>query len=336
MRQWLRLSGCRWLLVAVMIFATGCFRPANIQTAGGVVLVYQTSDGADGKPTALTDAKFQPLAKVILARLKSLGFPAATVEQDGPNRLRISVVGADEFSIPAIKQLLADPGRLELRILANGKDHAELIAAARQSPDREVTQGDEIGRWVKIRHDPANTPRGDFVCPLGSALRNAKTQAAIELDDDEWRHVADGGPAAQKIWQDHGVEELEVLVVREKDPTWNFSGRHFASVEKMVDETGRPCVGFATTDDGATVLHTLTTVNAPDLQTEHYRHLGVVYNDELRTAPRLMSPIGDRGQVTGNFTEDEVAHMVAMLRAGELPIPLADPPVSADVIPAAH
>jgi hypothetical protein len=75
-------------------------------------------------------------------------------------------------------------------------------------------------------------------------------------------------------------------------------------------------------------MRALTASNLPDPTTGLYRRLGIVLDGKLLSAPRLMSTITDRGQVTGNFTPAEVDLIVAVLRAGKLPVPLEEQPVA--------
>jgi SecD/SecF fusion protein len=57
--------------------------------------------------------------------------------------------------------------------------------------------------------------------------------------------------------------------------------------------------------------------------------MGIILDNQLISAPIIMSTISSRGQIAGSFTDDEVRHIVAVLNAGELPAPLQDEPVCA-------
>ena len=48
-------------------------------------------------------------------------------------------------------------------------------------------------------------------------------------------------------------------------------------------------------------------------------------DDELLAAPNILSPIRSEGQISGNFTREEVDRMVHLLKSG-LPPGIVDPP----------
>lgn len=58
------------------------------------------------------------------------------------------------------------------------------------------------------------------------------------------------------------------------------------------------------------------------------RHLAIVLDGAVLTAPSINSEIGRRGQITGNFTQEEMEDLATILRAGALPARLKSPPVS--------
>jgi SecD/SecF fusion protein len=107
----------------------------------------------------------------------------------------------------------------------------------------------------------------------------------------------------------------------------NFQGRHLATVSLAFDELARPCVSFTNTEQGAKILAAITSANLPDPNGRLRRRLGIILDDQLISAPAIMSTIRNRGQITGNFTREEVELLVAVLQAGELPAALCKQPV---------
>jgi SecD/SecF fusion protein len=61
--------------------------------------------------------------------------------------------------------------------------------------------------------------------------------------------------------------------------------------------------------------------------------MGIILDDVLLSAPAIMSPISGAGQITGNFTRDQVDFIVHVLKAGELPFPLNEEPVRVIDVP---
>jgi SecD/SecF fusion protein len=70
---------------------------------------------------------------------------------------------------------------------------------------------------------------------------------------------------------------------------------------------------------GATLLSGLTSLNVPDPATGLQRRLAIILNGEIMTAPSIQSTIGDRGEISGNFSEEDVHDLVGILNAGSLP-----------------
>jgi preprotein translocase subunit SecD len=48
-------------------------------------------------------------------------------------------------------------------------------------------------------------------------------------------------------------------------------------------------------------------------------NLGIVLNNEIKSAPRISGAIRDRGQITGNFTRQDAQKLAVILGSGELP-----------------
>jgi len=51
-------------------------------------------------------------------------------------------------------------------------------------------------------------------------------------------------------------------------------------------------------------------------------YLGIVLNDEVKSAPYIKSQIFDQGQITGRFTKQSAEDLALVLRAGALPVPV--------------
>jgi preprotein translocase subunit SecD len=82
-------------------------------------------------------------------------------------------------------------------------------------------------------------------------------------------------------------------------------------------ERRRPVVSFTFTKEGGDLLYELTSENKPSGSgVEGFkRQLAIVVDGQVVTAPRLVSPIRTRGQITGDFTLDEVKALVKVMRS---------------------
>jgi SecD/SecF fusion protein len=123
----------------------------------------------------------------------------------------------------------------------------------------------------------------------------------------------------------------EALVLM--DP-YNVSGDYLTSATKGLDERGAPAVHFAFDRAGALRFGQLTGENRPSQATpDVYRHLGIILDKRLLSAPRIITKITDRGMISGgSMTEREVEHIIEVLNAGSLPAALNKTPISEEII----
>jgi preprotein translocase subunit SecD len=93
-------------------------------------------------------------------------------------------------------------------------------------------------------------------------------------------------------------------------------------------------VHFAFDRTGAFRFGQLTGENRPNPSTpDVYRHLGIILDKRLLSAPRIITRITDRGMISGGaMTEREVDHIIEVLNAGSLPAALNKTPISQEVI----
>jgi SecD/SecF fusion protein len=114
----------------------------------------------------------------------------------------------------------------------------------------------------------------------------------------------------------------------------NVTGDFLTSATKGLDERGGPAVHFAFDRAGAFRFGQLTNENKPNPATpDVYRHLGIILDKRLLSAPRIITKITDRGMISGgSMTEREVEHIIEVLNAGSLPAALNKTPISQEVI----
>ncbi|MGF1578876.1 MAG: protein translocase subunit SecD [Gemmataceae bacterium] len=105
----------------------------------------------------------------------------------------------------------------------------------------------------------------------------------------------------------------------------------FLRLAKASMDTGSPTVDFAFNNAGATEFGNLTGKNVPTgagKSSQTKRHLAIILDEMLMSAPTINSKITSRGQITGDFTRREVDSLVNILRSGALPATLKKEPVS--------
>ena len=81
----------------------------------------------------------------------------------------------------------------------------------------------------------------------------------------------------------------------------------------------RPCVDFSLTPNGGRRFGGLANENLPDEIGGYKRQLGIILDGSLYSAPYVNGIITTRGQISGDFTKQEVRDMVDLLNVGSLP-----------------
>lgn len=208
----------------------------------------------------------------------------------GGQSIEVIAFTTDQEQVRRIERLVESPGTIEFRVLANERDHKELIERARKEDDRRVLNPDGTlaAWWVPV----ALGQEADSKIYPGSAIRTI---------------------------QEEGSETTEVLVV--EDP-FDVTDAYLVEATSGVDSLGKPCVGFTFDTRGGQLLGGLTGANLPDKSDGFSRRLGIILNGHLHSAPAIRSTIHDRGEISGDFTGEEVEDLVDVLNAGPLAVPL--------------
>src|SRR5262249_36517313 len=100
----------------------------------------------------------------------------------------------------------------------------------------------------------------------------------------------------------------------------------------------RPVVSFTFNSRGGDLFGKITRKNVSEdsgpENTKLRRHLAIILDGMVMSAPTINSEIRTHGQISGNFTQKEVDQLVNILRAGQLPATLKPQPVSESTIAA--
>lgn len=314
----------------------------GLDFTGGVRMVYEVDldalkDGKDANlPLAAVD--MWSLVQALESRINPSDTREVVVRRYGDWQVEIIVPEMDAIEMEQMKKLISTAGSLKFLIVAN-RDHVRhksvIDLAEVQSKDAErqrsryVKDADEtVGYWARVgRVDPNQEAVTPGVGPLrvhvaGDVIRNATTGELIQLPAT---FRADEEYALERYLMEEGIREIDVLLIVNKDLA--LTGEHLSSVSRGYDETMRPCVRFNARGEGAALMAALTGSNLPDERRYSYQRLAIVLDGKVLTAPRIMSTISDRGQITGDFTREEVDFIVNVLQAGTLPVLLQDAPI---------
>lgn len=124
--------------------------------------------------------------------------------------------------------------------------------------------------------------------------------------------------------------EFETPQATKRTP--RIDGSYFAHVQARPVIDDWPSISFTFNEAGGDLFAELTRKNRPaigeDDAVQVRRHLAIVFDGKVLTAPTINSEIRHQGQITGNFTADEMRTIVDILRGGALPGRLKPGPVS--------
>ncbi len=248
----------------------------------GPVLIYEVD------PTSTVSASdMDKLLKAIDRRLNSGAEKLARVRKVGDGRIEVALLRSNDADRQRVERLLARPGTLEFRILANKRDDKAVIEQAQKDQFKtEVLDpsGKRLAWWVPVKAGEEQSLAGD----PDIALRTKK--------------------------HDHR-DITQILVVA--DPC-NVTGAYLTKAEATADNRGSPCLNFTFNDAGGKRFAKLTGDHLPS---GNFRHrLGIILDGELYSAPRIMSTISKQGAVTGNFTKEQVSELADSLNSGSLPV----------------
>jgi SecD/SecF fusion protein len=283
------------LLLSVDILVMGPPLKLGIDLSGGALLVYEVDQSKKTNPSeTLSGQQMDNLITAVSRRVNPGGQKEVTVRKYGNEQIEIIVPEKDAAQVERIENTISRAGSLEFRILADRRKNPDLITQAERDTSK-MTIVDSAGNlrawWVPLKKGES------FGANIGQRQRK--------------------GP--------DGKEITEVLVLND---IYNVTGAYLTNATSEWDQKGQPAVGFYFNSTGGQLFGKLTTAYRPDEQQDFYYLLGIILDGELCSAPRIMTVITDRGQITGNFTPADVQDLVNVLNAGSLPAALMKEPIS--------
>lgn len=249
------------------------------------VLIYEV-DPTAGKSAVDMDR----LIASVDRRLNSGPEKLARVKKLDNGRIEVALLRASETDRQRVYRLLERQGTLEFRILADNRHDAEIIKQAQKDPSKtEVldASGKRLAWWVAEGPGQKESFAHDE-----HITRRTSTRDSHKVTD--------------------------VLVVTD---SCNVTGAYLTKADAGMDSNGWPCIEFTLDEAGGKLFAKLTGGHLPDNSGMRYR-LGIILDGEIQSAPSVISTISQRGQITGNFTKEEVLNLAATLNAGSLPVRL--------------
>ncbi len=268
--------------------------------------------------------------------------------------------------VEKIKELISRQGQLEFRILANDRDDNAAIEAAietlkntpkeelkklevRAAPPPEPRREGSNLFHVNLPGEPNHTYSW---VELGKPyLHQLKIDSASlpnnKLMDDRVKECLKTGEPFLYNQNLYWVRNIETWSSRnpkdrEKNKTREFyilcrnplkgnevTGEYIVSASPGISQ-GQLAIDFKFNAEGGRRFWEVTSANKPsgEGQASMERQLAIIFDDQIISAPALKSPIRTSGQITGNYTQQEVNDTVRILRAGALPATLKKDAVS--------
>jgi SecD/SecF fusion protein len=320
----------------------------GVDLRGGINMVgslnldeWATSDANGGSPTASS------IIPALIQRVNPGGVAEIMIRPLGTDKIEVTIPSVDMAEANSIWERLTKAGKLEFRIIADAqyaREHGPALNLARKQAEagsrtREVFDVDSEGKrrvvamWTTLAREVSPTARPGEILPIkhvpsrGNLVRDRSTGRIIESD----QILTALGPNPElhgrdfARWAaDRGIRSPQILVL-EPEERLNVEGRHLYKVSTDMDERGRACVSFVTTDEGTYRMLSFTKQNVGRL-------MATILDDQLHSAATIQEAISKNGRITGSFTPEEVEEMVINLQSGKLPVALNKVPISQNFI----
>ena len=222
-----------------------------------------------------------------------------------PGRVKLidNVVEAYK-SWAAVRHNLSDPGDLERRIARTGVLEFRIVAGDVGEPLTRQQREDYIDQLKKDGPDEARRRNRAFAWfPIRSTDR--KSYGGMVVAD-----------YAGKGYMLLSNQEGGRMIREAAAGGWTLTG-----AKRGADQMGRGAIDFSFDEKGARRFYVLTSSNLG-------KCMSILLDDEVFSAPRIQSAISSNGQITGTFSDKELAENVKLLQAGSLPARLNPTPVA--------
>lgn len=266
--------------------------------------------GRDGKPVSLSspreaaerrlrEAHPDSQAEIDRVFAAHAEYTAKRTSLDDPEELKRMLRGSGVLSF----RISVDPGQ--------HRDEAELRRRFRELGPRNA--GSPDARWYRI-----NRVDG-FIHSQEDAMRLDEDDsfAAPYFQRNGYVVEARGGQFYMLCWD---TPATRLTLADHRDNQWSVS-----SARESRDEIGKPAIAFQMDPVGARYLGQLTRNHVGN-------RMAVLLDDEVYTAPNLRSTISNSGQITGDFSREEINYIVRVLSGGSLQAALSPDPISESTV----
>ena len=297
---------CLWIVDPTDRDQAGFFKSINrgIDLQGGTELQYEL----DLRSVRAASADVADEVKDIISRrLDIYGLKEIRIAIEGEDRLVVTIPGKAKEQTAFIMKQIETAGSLQLQLVVTAPENntAAKIAEYRKEEDAykvAVAKNVMIYReWLASQAaakkagaaftDPKPTPPPEPSYLVRPSVRKEVVNGESQLVEDS------------------------IMVLSNKAGD-KVDGKNIDSAGGSRDpDTMKPMVTFGMNAEGASKLGELTgsNINSP---------LAIVLDDQILQSPNIQSRISSNGQITGDFTDQEVNSIVTILRGGSLEAPL--------------
>ena len=278
----------------------------GIDLGGGTILIYDvTTDLPATEPGDATEtappspeagaSSMQTLVAAVARRVNPSGVKEVTIRPYGPDRLEIIVPETGRQEIDRLKRILGRVGAVQFRILANQRDDKTLIERAVHDDGAEVRndQGELLAWWVPVAEGQEADLRKYSEIPLRTVERD-------------------------------GRKITEVLVMNDD---FNVTGAHIVRATAGANLAGQRHAQYHLDPAGGRLLGSLTSGKVPGEAGSFTRKLGIMVDGCLVSASPIKEAVFQNGEITGNYTQQQLRDLADVLDAGPLPKALSAQPV---------
>ncbi len=307
-----------FLILVSLSIAVVFYKPVNLglDLKGGISLVLEPDYGRAIRH------EYERVARLVEEKLREAGFRILDVVA---YENRVEVEYLEEKELPQIRtalQQIVEDANIEqpkegVLLLRFSEAYLEQLRRSILDQTIEVLR-DRIDK-LGVAQPVVTRLGGERVLielpgflDIDRAKRIIGSTASLEL-----RLVIDSSFSREEL-ERRLTKDTEILPSREGgewflvDRIPVISGSDLKTAYTSQDEFGRPAVGFELKSEAAGRFGEFTSKNIG-------RRLAIVLEDRVVSAPVIQSRISDRGQITGNFTPQEVRDLALILRTGSLP-----------------
>lgn len=168
-------------------------------------------------------------------------------------------------------------------------------------------------------------PRYTNIGPLNKYFGSVDS---YEINYNPARVGSSNGIVYRDVPRGKGFLERYVLVKLDRH---NITGENLASVNATQDSRAQPAVGFHLNTVGARRFGDLTRENLPEEGGAFKRHLSILLDNQVMSAPVINSEINGDGIIEG-MPVREVDRLISILRAGSLPATINPTPLQEETV----